>query len=135
MIDIDRLRTCLDDATEAEPWLRSLLVANLPAAHLNFMRMAEHGVTLDLLSQISEQFAAAAPTLTAQVNSNAQSPVTNVATVSGGGDATPPNNTDGDTAPIGSVALPVPAGSAWTLMLLAAALLLFARRRLAPVRR
>jgi glutamate-ammonia-ligase adenylyltransferase len=63
MIDIDRLRSCLDDAHEAEPWLRSLLVANLPAAHSNFTRMAEHGVTLDLLSQISEQFAATAPTL------------------------------------------------------------------------
>ena len=32
MIDIDRLRTCLDDAQAAEPWLRSLCVANLPAA-------------------------------------------------------------------------------------------------------
>ena len=63
MIDIDRLRTCLDNAREAEPWLRSLRVANLPAAHANFTRMATHGVTLDLLSQISEQFAAAAPTL------------------------------------------------------------------------
>jgi [glutamine synthetase] adenylyltransferase / [glutamine synthetase]-adenylyl-L-tyrosine phosphorylase len=63
MIDIDRLRTCLDDAQEAEPWLRSLRVANLPAAHLNLKRLAEQGVTLDLLSQISEQFAAAAPTL------------------------------------------------------------------------
>jgi glutamate-ammonia-ligase adenylyltransferase len=63
MIDIDRLRSCLDDAQEAEPWLLSLRVANLPAAHSNFRRLAEHGVTLDLLSQISGQFAAAAPTL------------------------------------------------------------------------
>src|SRR5947207_3119602 len=63
MIDIDRLRTCLDDAQAAEPWLRSLCVANLPAAHANFTRMANFGVTLDLLTQISEQFAAAAPSL------------------------------------------------------------------------
>ena len=63
MIDVDRLRSCLDDADAAEPWLRSLCVANLPAAHANFTRMATHGVTLDLLSQISEQFAAAAPGL------------------------------------------------------------------------
>src|SRR3954464_4683408 len=63
MIDIDRLRSCLDDAQTAEPWLRSLCVANLPAAHANFMRMANYGVTLDLLTQISEQFAAAAPSL------------------------------------------------------------------------
>src|SRR3954449_1571521 len=63
MLDIDRLRTCLDDADTAEPWLRSLCVANLQAAHANFMRMANYGVTLDLLTQISEQFAAAAPSL------------------------------------------------------------------------
>lgn len=63
MIDVDRLRSCLDDAETAEPWLRSLCVANLPAAHANLTRIASHGVTLDLLSQISEQFAAAAPSL------------------------------------------------------------------------
>jgi glutamate-ammonia-ligase adenylyltransferase len=63
MIDIDRLRSCLDDPQTAEPWLRSLRVANLPAARSNFTRMADHGVTLDLLTQISEQFAAAAPAL------------------------------------------------------------------------
>jgi [glutamine synthetase] adenylyltransferase / [glutamine synthetase]-adenylyl-L-tyrosine phosphorylase len=63
MIDVDRLRTCLDDVHVAEPWLRSLHVANLPAAHSNLRRLAEHGVTLDLLSQLSEQFAAVAPTL------------------------------------------------------------------------
>ena len=63
MIDIDRLRSCLDDAQIAEPWLRSLCVADLPAALANFTRMANFGVTLDLLTQISEQFAAAAPTL------------------------------------------------------------------------
>jgi glutamate-ammonia-ligase adenylyltransferase len=63
MIDVDRLRTCLDDAQQAEPWLRSLRVANLPAAHSNLKRLAEHGVTLDLLSEISGQFAAVAPTL------------------------------------------------------------------------
>ena len=55
MIDIDRLRTYLDDATEAEPWLRSLYVANPTAAHANFARMATQGVTLDLLAQIGDQ--------------------------------------------------------------------------------
>jgi glutamate-ammonia-ligase adenylyltransferase len=63
MIDIDRLRSCLDDAEAAEPWLRSLCVADLPAARANFQRIADSGVTLDLLMQISEQFTAAAPTL------------------------------------------------------------------------
>jgi glutamate-ammonia-ligase adenylyltransferase len=63
MIDIDRLRSCLDDVQAAEPWLRSLHVADPPTAHANFARMATRGVTLDLLSQISEQLAAAAPTL------------------------------------------------------------------------
>jgi glutamate-ammonia-ligase adenylyltransferase len=40
-----------------------LRVADPPAAHANLSRMAVRGVTLDLLSQIAEQFAAAAPTL------------------------------------------------------------------------
>ena len=62
-MDIDRLRTCLDDAGAAEPWLRSLRVVDPPAAHANLSRMAVRGVTLDLLSQIAEQFAAAAPAL------------------------------------------------------------------------
>lgn len=62
-MDIDRLRTCLDDQHSAEPWLRSLCVTNLPAAHADFSRMANRGVTLDLLAQISDQFEAVAPTL------------------------------------------------------------------------
>jgi glutamate-ammonia-ligase adenylyltransferase len=63
MIDIDRLRNYLDDATEAEPWLRSLAVVNPGAAHANLARMATGGVTLDLLARIGEQLAAAAPSL------------------------------------------------------------------------
>jgi glutamate-ammonia-ligase adenylyltransferase len=63
MIDIDRLRDYLDDAKEAEPWLRSLYVANPDAAHANLSRMANRGVTLDLLAQIGHQLAAAAPAL------------------------------------------------------------------------
>jgi len=63
MIDIDRLRNYLDDANEAEPWLRSLYVANPNAAHANFARMATQGVTLDLLAQIGDQLVAAAPGL------------------------------------------------------------------------
>lgn len=63
MIDIDRLRTFLDDANEAEPWLRSLYVANPEAARANLARMATNGVTLDLLAKIGEQFATAAPVL------------------------------------------------------------------------
>jgi [glutamine synthetase] adenylyltransferase / [glutamine synthetase]-adenylyl-L-tyrosine phosphorylase len=63
MIELDRLRTYLDDAKEAEPWLRSLYVSNPTAAHANFSRMATRGVTLDLLAQIGDQLAAAAPAL------------------------------------------------------------------------
>jgi len=62
-MDIDRLRTCLDDVNTAEPWLRSLHVANPKAAHANFARMAVRGVTLDLLSWISEQLADVSPAL------------------------------------------------------------------------
>jgi glutamate-ammonia-ligase adenylyltransferase len=63
MIDIDRLRNYLDDATEAEPWLLSLYVANPNAAHANLARMATQGVTLDLLAQIGQQLTIAAPGL------------------------------------------------------------------------
>ena len=63
MIELDRLRSYLDDAKEAEPWLRSLYVANPNAAHANLSRIATHGVTLDLLAQIGDQLAAAAPAL------------------------------------------------------------------------
>ena len=68
MIDIDRLRNYLDDATEAEPWLRSLYVANPNAAHANLARMATQGVTLDLLAQIGDQLAAAAPGLAVAIS-------------------------------------------------------------------
>jgi glutamate-ammonia-ligase adenylyltransferase len=63
MIELDRLRNYLDDAKEAEPWLRSLYVANPTAAHANLSRMATRGVTLDLLAQIGDQLAATAPAL------------------------------------------------------------------------
>jgi glutamate-ammonia-ligase adenylyltransferase len=62
-MDIDRLRIFLDDVAAAEPWLRTLRVSNPPMAHANFVRMASRGVTLDLLTQISDQFAAVAPNI------------------------------------------------------------------------
>ena len=58
----------------------------------------------------------------------------NNASVSGGGDSNPNNNTDGDITPItngqptGPV-VPVPATSAWGLMLLMITVLLFAMRK------
>jgi glutamate-ammonia-ligase adenylyltransferase len=63
MIELDRLRTYLDDAQQAESWLRSLYVANPTAAHANLSRIATRGVTLDLLAQIGDQLAIAAPSL------------------------------------------------------------------------
>jgi glutamate-ammonia-ligase adenylyltransferase len=63
MIEIDRLRNYLDNAKEAEPWLRSLYVADPGAAHANLSRIAHRGVTLDLLAQIGDQLVAAAPGL------------------------------------------------------------------------
>jgi len=62
-MDIDRLRTCLDDASTAEPWLRSMHVADPKTAHANFARMATRGVTLDLLSRISDQLSEVSPAL------------------------------------------------------------------------
>lgn len=62
--------------------------------------------------------------LTVNVASNAPSSVVNVATVSGGGDASPGNSTSSDTTVIASAAGPVqvPTLSQWAMLLLAAIL-------------
>lgn len=69
-------------------------------------------------------------TLIVAVATNAPADVVNTATVSGGGDTTPPNNTGTDPTPVGVGApTPVPVDAPWALLLLAAALLLFTARR------
>ncbi|MBL9081155.1 MAG: hypothetical protein JNK76_05080, partial [Planctomycetales bacterium] len=44
------IRPLLDDAAAAEPWLRSLGLHDPAAAHAVFVRLADLGVTLDLLA-------------------------------------------------------------------------------------
>ncbi len=73
-------------------------------------------------------------TLNVSVELTAPDSLVNNASVSGGGDSNPNNNTDGDITPItngqptGPV-VPVPATSAWGLMLLMITVLLFAMRK------
>jgi [glutamine synthetase] adenylyltransferase / [glutamine synthetase]-adenylyl-L-tyrosine phosphorylase len=59
----DRLRAILDDAAEAEGWLRPLGFVDLRTGQANLVRLATAGVTLDLLGTLCEQFAAATPRL------------------------------------------------------------------------
>ncbi len=61
---IDLLRQYLDEPTAAMPWLdRALHLRETTTGHGNLRRMAEAGVTLDLLADLCEQFSQAAPTL------------------------------------------------------------------------
>ena len=54
-MDADTLRTHLDEFGKAQPWLRRLHLKQLERGHGNFVRMAEAGVTLDLLAEIADQ--------------------------------------------------------------------------------
>jgi [glutamine synthetase] adenylyltransferase / [glutamine synthetase]-adenylyl-L-tyrosine phosphorylase len=62
-MQIDRLRTMLDEPTQAESWLRPLGFADIRTGHDNLTRLATAGVPLDLLGTLCEQFAAVAPKL------------------------------------------------------------------------
>ncbi|MGI9455819.1 MAG: hypothetical protein ACR2NU_04615 [Aeoliella sp.] len=59
----DLLLQYLDEPASAEPWLKSLRLTEASTGHANLRRMAEAGVTLDLLGELCEQFAAVAPRL------------------------------------------------------------------------
>ena len=52
------LRKYLDEPAFAGPWLASMRLRNSATSHANLRRMAEAGVTLDLLSDLCNQFAA-----------------------------------------------------------------------------
>ena len=61
---IDLLRQYLDEPATAFPWLdESLRLRETATGHGNLRRMAEAGVTLDLLADLCEQFSQAAPNL------------------------------------------------------------------------
>lgn len=62
-MQIDRLRSLLDDPAEAASWLRELGFVDARTAHANLVRLASGGVPLDLLATLCDQFADAAPRL------------------------------------------------------------------------
>lgn len=63
-MQIELLRQYLDEPGSARSWLdESLHLREIATGHGNLRRMAETGVTLDLLADLCEQFSAAAPQL------------------------------------------------------------------------
>ncbi len=60
-MDLDRLHRYLDDSAEADIWLRSWGLADTARAHGNLQRIAQHGVTLDLMGVMCEQLAEELP--------------------------------------------------------------------------
>ena len=60
-MELDLLRSYLDDFKQAESWLRSLKLENRKRAHGNLVRMATGGITLDLLAAICGQLQVCLP--------------------------------------------------------------------------
>ncbi len=56
IVDIPRLVACLDQPALASPWLQQLGFQDPAAAHRDLVRLAESGVTLDLLAAMVTQF-------------------------------------------------------------------------------
>jgi [glutamine synthetase] adenylyltransferase / [glutamine synthetase]-adenylyl-L-tyrosine phosphorylase len=55
LMELDLLRTYLDDFSLAEPWLRDLKLEDLKKGHGNLVRIATGGVTLDLMASLCDQ--------------------------------------------------------------------------------
>ena len=62
-MQINQIHSLLNSSEGAEPWLASLGIVNSQTAHANLLRLANHGLPLDLIGTICEQFAATAPSL------------------------------------------------------------------------
>ncbi|MFP6692799.1 MAG: hypothetical protein VB875_07270, partial [Pirellulales bacterium] len=54
-METGRLRTYLEEASQARDWLQSLGVTDTTRGHTNFLQMVQAGVPLDLLVVLSEQ--------------------------------------------------------------------------------
>ena len=54
-MELDQLRSYLDDFTQAEPWLRSLKLEVPKRGHGNLVRIATGGITLDLMATLCDQ--------------------------------------------------------------------------------
>lgn len=63
LMNIVQLRQYLDEPDTAGPLLDALHLKQTATGHANLRRMAEGGVTLDLLATLCDQFAAVAPAL------------------------------------------------------------------------
>lgn len=62
-MNVDRLVSFLDDPHAAAPWLEDIGLRDLAAAHSQLLAMANHGVTLDLLTEICEQLSLHLPSV------------------------------------------------------------------------
>lgn len=62
-MQLDQIHSLLDSSAGAQPWLESVGISNTRTAHTNLQRLAESGITLDLMATICNQFAEAAPHL------------------------------------------------------------------------
>ncbi|TWT30968.1 Glutamate-ammonia-ligase adenylyltransferase [Posidoniimonas corsicana] len=62
-MQLDTLCSYLDDTSSAGSWLQSVGIAELDTGYRNLVMMSEAGVPLDLLANLCDQFATAAPTL------------------------------------------------------------------------
>ncbi len=56
-MQIDQLRSYLDDEAKAASWFRSLGIVDVKRAHANLVNMATVGLTLDLLANLVDQLA------------------------------------------------------------------------------
>ena len=54
-MDIEQLVRYLDNSESAAIWLRSLGLENLSRAHGNLVKVADSGMTLDLVAQLADQ--------------------------------------------------------------------------------
>jgi glutamate-ammonia-ligase adenylyltransferase len=61
-MQIDQLRSYLDDEAKAASWFRSLGIVDARRAHANLVNMATVGLTLDLLANLADQLAEHLPT-------------------------------------------------------------------------
>ena len=62
-MNLEQLTSFLGDSSAAASWLRDCGIRDLASGHAAFVSMEEHGMTLDLLSEISEQLEHALPTV------------------------------------------------------------------------
>lgn len=54
-MELDLLKSYLDDFSQAEPWLRKLKLEDPKRGHGNFVRLAMCGITLDLMAILCDQ--------------------------------------------------------------------------------